>query len=140
MAYSVLDAENDRRRYGLTRFIYVLIDPRDGLIRYVGRTDFPKNRESQHVRLFRWEKRDDKHSAYLQWKRALFAEGHCPIFRIVDWELSGYRNGKIVRDRESKPEWWWIRYFAKRGYPLTNAVVAQRTPQKIVRQRKARGQ
>ncbi len=60
-----------------TTFIYVLLDPRSGLIRYVGKSDNPKWRFTKHLK--------DLRSTYrTRWVQSLLARGLKPILEVID--------------------------------------------------------
>ena len=62
-----------------TTFIYALIDPRTGAIRYVGKADDPEYRLSQHLI------DDGREKSYkASWIRSLRAQGLRPLIRIID--------------------------------------------------------
>ncbi len=65
----------------LELYIYVLIDPIDNRVRYVGKTKNPKRRESDHMRLGEAAK---KRCLIDFWKLSLFELGTKPIFKIID--------------------------------------------------------
>jgi hypothetical protein len=78
--------------------IYVLIDPRDDTVRYVGRSVDPKTRLAYHIADSTGRKRE--------WIHELKAEGILPRMEIVD--------------RASWSEWesaeqQWIQFYASRG-------------------------
>lgn len=92
--------------------IYILLDPRDGRVRYVGYTRCEAIRKRQHELLGPSEARRYGHTAYVQWKQGLLTAGLVPIFRIIE-------RGDVTSSREG----YWIRYFNKKNQPLTNAKI-----------------
>lgn len=59
-------------------YIYILIDPRDNVIRYVGKTIHPKTRLRDHI----YESKNyDHHRA--KWLRSLIKKGIKPILKII---------------------------------------------------------
>lgn len=97
------------------RCIYALIDPRDGKVKYVGSSRLPKLRLYQHGRINPTEHR----TPLVAWKKSMIDDGCKPIVRILEWSGSYRREG------------WWIRYFAKKGQPLTNSVIPAHIPPKV---------
>lgn len=90
--------------------IYVLIDPRDGRIRYVGKSTDPARRLRFHL----WKARAGIVDPKYAWLRQLIAGRFEPIVNIVEtvWNTD---------DRL----WWaaesaWIAWYRARGYDLTN--------------------
>ena len=89
--------------------VYGLLDPRNGDIRYVGRTNNPKGRLVAHHSSP--SARDRTHCA--NWKRQMAADGVCCEMAILAKDLSP--------ERARKEEQWWIAYGLRKGkWPLTN--------------------
>lgn len=86
--------------------IYGLCDPRDYVIRYVGKTTQPKGRLRKHIDLAK----SGKHYPVCQWIRDLLAEGEEPVMEILDAEP-----GLCGSDREDA----WIHELSK-VQPLLN--------------------
>lgn len=89
--------------------IYVLIDPRTGLIRYVGKARNPKKRFREHLR--RSQNRNVQRTKCSCWLRSLAFDGHCPKLEIID------------NVPASEWEFWeceYIRLFKALMIPLTN--------------------
>lgn len=65
-------------------FIYSLTDPRDGLIKYIGKTNQkdPKARYNQHI--FQWKRDKGKHSRLNSWIKHLVINGLKPEMIIED--------------------------------------------------------
>jgi len=65
-----------------TTFIYALLDPRTQVVRYIGKSDNPKRRLSQHLRSASWSSPFGIHR--LNWIRSLLREGVKPKLEIID--------------------------------------------------------
>lgn len=78
--------------------IYVLGDPLDRTVRYVGASTCPTLRYQQHLR------RSSK--AIEAWKAELAQYGVRPRMAIVDW---------VYRENRDRAERLWISYYAARG-------------------------
>lgn len=88
-------------------FIYLLRDPRDNQIRYVGKTDDPQTRYNNHLN-------EKSRCARVQWIRELRSLGLQPTLDIVE-ELA---DDDIWEDREIL----WIRHYRDMGCNLTNGT------------------
>lgn len=84
--------------------IYILVDPRDNAVRYVGRTVNPHDRLKQHL-----GKNTGK--AKQEWLIELAAAGLSPVFKVV--ETVPYKRCKLA-------EQFWIVYHLYKGAKLTN--------------------
>ena len=73
--------------------VYHLVDPRDRVVRYVGKTGAPKSRLKEHIR----ESQERQNTAKKRWIHSLLAEGLLPVMVIVD----SYPSEPLARDRES---------------------------------------
>lgn len=92
--------------------IYVLKDPRDGAIRYVGKSVDSARRYKRHI----YEARKGRHdSARMRWLRELLEAGYEPIMEVVE-TVEG--NGWPERER------WWMEKFLDDGCDLTNTAPA----------------
>jgi len=80
-------------------YIYALVDPRDGLVRYVGKSDSPKNRLTAHLR-------DANGSRKCEWLNELRAELLRPTLRVL--QAVGYGS-------HSDAERSWIEHFKENG-------------------------
>jgi len=80
-------------------YIYALVDPRDGLVRYVGKSDSPKNRLTAHLR-------DAKGSCKCGWLSELRAELLRPTLRVLQ---------AVEYGSHSDAERNWIKHFKKNG-------------------------
>lgn len=86
-------------------FIYVLVDPRNDAVRYVGRTIDPKARLAEHVRERGTNRRKER------WIEQLIGEGLTPLLIVVE-ECAP----EVWRERER----FWELAFRQRGHQLTN--------------------
>ena len=87
-------------------FIYTLLDPRTGDIRYVGRTNNLQKRLAGHLRA-----RDDSHRS--RWIRLLLREGLKPLMVVQD-----RCSEQLCRALEAA----YTDYFESLGYSLTNGT------------------
>lgn len=81
------------------RVIYALVDPRDGVVRYVGVTDKPSVRYKDHLR-------DKRTSRKAQWVQELAAENLVPTFVFID---SSPFEESLECERK------WMKHFSKLG-------------------------
>ncbi len=89
-----------------THVIYLLWDPRNGDIRYVGQTKRPARRLYCHQRA------ENKKGHCVNWERSLAHEGLSCAWAIVEDGLAD--------DEANERERWWIAYGRSCGWPLTN--------------------
>lgn len=87
--------------------IYGLVDPRDGTIRYVGRSVRAKGRLQQHLQEENVNKKKDK------WLRELKKLGMAPRMERLE-------SLECTATEAEKREVQWIEYLLSRGAPLTN--------------------
>lgn len=89
-------------------YIYVLVDPRNCAVRYVGKTFDPVARFRMHMTEGRvWPANDSR----IGWLKALIAEGLKPRMFVVE----------VVRYKASKEaEWKWVRHYHRAGADLVN--------------------
>ena len=73
--------------------VYHRVDPRDRVVRYVGKTGTPKSRLKEHIR----ESQERQNTAKKRWIHGLLADGLLPVMVIVD----SYPSEPLARDRES---------------------------------------
>jgi hypothetical protein len=73
--------------------VYHLVDPRDRVVRYVGKTGKPQARLKEHIR----ESEERQNTAKKRWIHELLADGLRPVLVIVD----SYPSEPLARDRES---------------------------------------
>lgn len=85
--------------------IYALVDPRDGLIRYVGSSKNPNTRLKEHVREI------DGDSNLKVWLRDLAEQKLMPLMVILDTQVSG---------ESESCEMEWIQHFDRFGYIYNN--------------------
>ena len=90
------------------RVIYGLLDPRTGLIRYIGVTSNPEKRMGQHIKE-RHRKGHGKQKG--AWIEELIQENFCPIFVFLDAV-----HHTVALEREL----FWIKHFEHFG-PLLNS-------------------
>lgn len=91
-------------------WIYVLIDPRDGRVRYVGKTERPKNRLASHLSPSRFRQQENHRTA---WIGSLLRSGLKPIFKLID---AGIGDGWAEAERA------WISEFRANGADLVNGT------------------
>jgi hypothetical protein len=96
-------------------FIYALIDPRDNAVRYVGQTNEPSNRFSQHITA-----KPEINLAKHQWIQELIAQGLEPRFEILECINV---SPAVVDERE----FYWIQHFQANNIKLTNLALQPRT-------------
>ena len=86
--------------------IYTLVDPRNGQVRYVGKTVDPKNRLSVHLK-------DGDRTYRGNWIKSLKREGYTPEMRTLEIVSSA---GTEWQEREK----FWIQFYRQQGFQLTN--------------------
>jgi hypothetical protein len=89
-------------------FIYGLVDPRNGQIRYVGMTDRPKFRLKSHMECL-----ESPTSYKTRWIRKLKKENVFPLLVILD---------KVHKSQRSEKERFWIAHVRSLGFHLTNGT------------------
>lgn len=87
--------------------IYVLKDPRNGEVRYVGKTTDEAWRESSHRSIH-----NTIGKPRVKWIRELKDAGYEPVFEIVD---------SCVDDQSDRVEFYWIMRHLAQGARLTNS-------------------
>ncbi len=87
-------------------FIYILICPLDGLVKYVGKSNNPEKRLKDHCLDFRCM---DLNKA--MWIRELRAQNMKPFLRVID---------EVDYDHWKEREEYWCNYFKSYGYVLFN--------------------
>lgn len=106
--------------------IYGLLDPRTAKVRYVGKTNDPKRRLSQHIK-----GRDDQRMTPVRtWVKALARRGIEP--RMIEIELCEPAQWE---DRER----YWIRYFRDGGHDILNMADGGNQPHCAVEVRRENG-
>lgn len=96
--------------------IYALIDPRDGLVYYVGQTTRPDMRKISPLR----GSKDDRNPKS-KWVEELKAAGVMPVMEIVD-SING-----TLEDAISKEQQWILKHFES-GSPLRNHRLIRTLP------------
>lgn len=87
-------------------FIYSLADPRDGVIKYIGKTNNVEVRLKNHINPARY-----KNTLKFNWIRDLRYSGLIPILDIIE----------VVEAVDGKErERYWIKFYIDNGNPLTN--------------------
>lgn len=89
----------------MTDIIYKLVDPRDSLVRYVGKTNNLKRRLWQHY----YDNKEAK-TPKRKWIKELLELGLEPVLDICERVESAWQ------EREK----FWIKYYKDLGHPLTN--------------------
>jgi hypothetical protein len=89
-----------------TAFIYVLIDPRDDAVRYVGKANDPKVRLDRHLR----DKRDTHKQRWINVLKSLELK---PIMQVIE---------EVPYDLWAERECYWIEYYRSQGCNLTNST------------------
>lgn len=87
--------------------IYVLCDPSDGRVRYVGRTCEPKRRFNRHCQKTHAGSEDESRRA--KWLESLRKRGLKPEMIVIDWD-----------DDWDVAERFWIKVFRNVGCDLVN--------------------
>jgi len=89
-----------------TSFIYALIDPRTGMIRYIGKTSRGIDRVQEH-----WKRKQerDRNDHCHAWIRSLLREKQIPDFEVLEYTVDFVC-----------AEVFWIGYFRMVGADLTN--------------------
>ena len=90
----------------MSESVYFLWDPRNGDIRYVGKTNNPTARLWDHRHVSHRESYCDN------WKREMAAEGVCCEMAILEKALSP--------EQANEREQWWIAHGRENHWPLTN--------------------
>jgi hypothetical protein len=98
-------------------YIYLLIDPRTGFVRYVGQSTSPQRRLAQHLA-------DESDTPKTRWLREMLQPPQMVIVERSDEEWAHIR------------EQWWIDLGHKLGWQLTNSVGAKKVDRPGVRVRK----
>ncbi len=90
-------------------YIYALIDPRDGQVRYVGRSVNPKRRYLAHLGISRSDPNEHKKS----WIRVLQNASMRPILKVLE---------EVAKEDAPGRELWWIQHGRDAGWNLTNIL------------------
>ena len=81
--------------------IYVLTDPRDNTVRYVGKSNDPERRMSEHV------------ASSMPWVVELRSAGLAPVMHIVD---------RASLEEWERAEQYWIAFYSRHGRLLNTEV------------------
>lgn len=89
-------------------YIYILIDPNNNEVRYVGRSVNPKKRFRRHLK----EARDGTRSHKKAWIRSLLMKEQKPLLKVVEC---------VPPELKWEPrEQYWIVHYRRNGANLTN--------------------
>ncbi len=91
-----------------TTFIYALLDPRTGAIRYVGKADDPQKRLGDHLRQC---KCGESYRAH--WLRQLLRDGLRPLLEVVD---------EVAQSEWAAVECAYVTFYKEQGCELVNAT------------------
>ena len=95
--------------------VYVLIDPRDDVVRYVGITDQTTNRRlNQHLKC------TDGNNEKSEWINALMAVGMKPKIKTIE-------EGLTLQEANER-ETYWIKHYLAGNIPITNRAKAPSSP------------
>ena len=95
--------------------VYVLIDPRDGIVRYVGITDQTMNRRlDQHL------KRTDGNNEKSAWINELILAGMKPKIKAIE-------EGLTLQEANER-ETYWIQHYLTGNTPITNRAKTPSPP------------
>lgn len=97
-----------------TTFIYALLDPRTGEIRYVGKADNPEKRLLDHLRQCNY---GETHRA--RWLRSLIVDGLRPLLEVID---------EVADTEWEAAECAYIAFYKECGHPLVNATPGGESP------------
>lgn len=97
-------------------YVYALLDPIDGIIKYIGITDAPTKRLNAHLCRAR---NINKISRKDMWIRSVVERGRSPILVVIDVVEKG---GDALRTETE-----WIEHFYKVSPLLTNKVGIRRS-------------
>lgn len=101
-----------------TEYIYTLTDPRDNAVRYVGKTNNPRNRYQQHLTQFSNNKEKDA------WVQELCSTNLQPIMNIIE-EIDDSRPRKEGAESPWYTERCWIKHYLAQGAQLFNAPLKE---------------
>jgi len=104
-------------------FIYTLIDPRNGQVKYVGKTVDPKDRLRRHIAI----RLDQPMTKCKQWIAQLLASGLRPLMSVIDTCKTS--------DWESV-EKMYIKKFRDSGVDITNIADGGAMPSQTIEQRR----
>lgn len=110
------------------RFIYVLLDPENYDVRYVGASNNPNRRLKQLC----WRVAESRVTNTSRWIAGLRQRGTRPLMAVLE----------VTSEQWGERERFWIQYFLDRGAPLTNVFaggnggsifVSEKTRRKIAK-------
>lgn len=90
-------------------YIYVLSDPREGVVRYVGQSHDPENRIRTHLSNVDYCKRT-------KWVMGLIRDGYTPVMDIIE--------AHSTREEADEAERRWIKHFLDMGIDLVNSQLS----------------
>jgi group I intron endonuclease len=105
--YKYLYIYNKKKMDNIITYIYVLVDPRTNLVKYVGKTINPKMRFRTYIKQAKSGKRNN---LVINWVKSLLKENLLPKMEIID-------------SIEGEWEWlevYWISQFKTWGFNLKN--------------------
>ena len=107
----VTKAEMRKFKEEAVDYIYILVDPRDSALRYVGRTYFPKLRLEGHIADARQEQ--TANSRKKEWINDLVSQGINPLLVVIE-----------EADQSISPlrEAYWVNLLIENGADLLNGV------------------
>lgn len=94
------------------KYVYALVDPRHGVVRYIGVAKDPQKRLRSHVVESRSERHGDRLPHRCRWIRKLLFEGVKPKMIILEGIVENWQ------EREK----YWIKEHRERGCMLTNST------------------
>lgn len=107
--YPSLGEKRRKLKAELRQHIYILVDPRDSRIYYVGCTHHPKSRLATHMADTRRKKPTNK--AKCDWLTGVVDSGATPLLVVIE---------TVSPDRAQEREVYWISTLADLGAPLLN--------------------
>src|SRR5260370_36281848 len=114
-SHLVLSTGIDCRGGSKMYLVYVLIDPRDGIVRYVGITDQTINRRlDQHL------KRTDGNNEKSAWITELVLAGMKPKIKAIE-------EGLTLQEANER-ETYWIQHYLTENTPITNRAKTPSPP------------
>lgn len=99
-----------------SRVVYALVDPRDGLVRYVGVTKNPAYRLAEHMRM---PVKEGQHKN--NWIADLIKSGLVPIFVFLD---------SVSEETASQCEQEWIAHFSTLGVLFNHKIKSTKREKK----------
>lgn len=102
-----ISSQSPQRKTPQTTFIYVLIDPETNEIRYVGKSNNPKQRLWRHLK----KTRENEDCYRTRWINDLKSRDLKPHMEIIE---------EVPFDQWPERERYWIAYYREQGCHLTN--------------------